>query len=110
MFNIILTGKILDEIQFKKLINKIIKLKNENKVDQIILSIWKNQILSKEVIFFLKKKDVDIIRNNTKKFSCSFKYQSYLLKNGFSFMISMLLACGSSAITMIIVRIFFLKN
>ena len=34
----------------------------------------------------------------------------YLLKNGFSFMISMLLACGSSAITMIIVRIFFLKN
>ena len=26
MFNIILTGKILDEIQFKKLINKIIKL------------------------------------------------------------------------------------
>ena len=56
MFNIILTGKILDEIQFKKLINKIIKLKNENKIDQIILSIWKNQILSKEVIFFLKKK------------------------------------------------------
>lgn len=82
MFNIILTGKILDEIQFKKLINKIIKLKNENKIDQIILSIWKNQILSKEVIFFLKKNDIDIIRNKTKKFSCSFKYQSYLLKNG----------------------------
>jgi len=39
MFNIILTGKILDEIQFKKLIDKIIKLKKEKKINQIILSI-----------------------------------------------------------------------
>jgi hypothetical protein len=82
MFNIILTGKILDEIQFKKLIDKIIKLKKEKKVNQIILSIWENQILPKEVIFFFKKNNVEILRNKTKKFSCSFKYQSYLLKNG----------------------------
>ncbi|MDB3889152.1 hypothetical protein N9337_00880 [Candidatus Pelagibacter sp.] len=82
MFNIILTGKILDEIQFKKIIVKIIKLKKEKKVNQIILSIWKNQILSKEVILFFKKNNVEILRNNNKKFSCSFKYQSYLLKNG----------------------------
>ena len=82
MFNIILTGKILDEIQFKKLIIKVIKLKKKKRIDQVILSIWKNQILSEEVIFFLKKNDVDIVRNNTKKFLCSFKYQCYLLKKG----------------------------
>jgi hypothetical protein len=82
MFNIILTGKILDEIQFKKLIDKIIKLKEEKKVNQIILSTWENQILSKEVIFFFKKNNVETLRNKSKKFSCSFKYQSYLLKNG----------------------------
>lgn len=82
MFNIILTGKILDEIQFKKLIYKITKLKKEKNINQIILSIWKNQILSKEVIFYLKKNNVNIIRNDIKKFSYSFKYQSYLLKNG----------------------------
>lgn len=82
MFNIILTGKILDETQFKKLIDKIVKIKKEKKINQIILSIWKKQTLSKEVIFFLKKNNIDIIRNKTKKFSSSFKYQSYLLKNG----------------------------
>lgn len=82
MFNIILTGKILDEIQFKKLIDKIIKLKKEKKINQIILSIWKNQILSKKIVFFLIKNNVNIIRNNSKVFKCSFKYQSYLLKNG----------------------------
>ena len=80
MFNIILTGKILDETQFKKLIDKIVKIKKEKKINQIILSIWKKQTLSKEVIFFLKKNNIDIIRNKTKKFSSSFKYQSYLLK------------------------------
>ena len=55
MFNIILTGKILDETQFKKLIDKIVKIKKEKKINQIILSIWKKQTLSKEVSFFLKK-------------------------------------------------------
>ena len=82
MFNIILTGKILDEIQFRKLIDKIIKLKEEKKVNQIILSTWENQILSKELISFSKKNNVEILRNKSKKFSYSFKYQSHLLKNG----------------------------
>ena len=41
MFNIILTGKILDEIHFKKIIGEIVSLKKEKKINQIILSIWK---------------------------------------------------------------------
>ena len=82
MFNIILTGKILDEIQFKKLIDKIIKLKKEKKINEIILSIWKNQLLSKTIIFFLKKNKIIIVRNDYKKFAFSLKYQIHLLKNG----------------------------
>ena len=82
MFNIILSGKFVDEIQFKKLIDKILKLKKEKKINQIILSIWKNQKLSKKIIFFLNKNNIDVIINNNKRFISSFKYQSYLLKSG----------------------------
>tara|TARA_Y100000996_G_scaffold68612_1_gene46248 strand:+ start:421 stop:1443 length:1023 start_codon:yes stop_codon:yes gene_type:complete len=82
MFNVILIGKILDEIHFKKIISGIVSLKKEKKINQIILSIWKNQKLSNKIIFFLKKNNVDIIRNKDKKFEYSLKYQTYLLKNG----------------------------
>tara|TARA_B100000029_G_C17575676_1_gene958087 strand:- start:1584 stop:2609 length:1026 start_codon:yes stop_codon:yes gene_type:complete len=82
MFNVIITGKILDQNFFKDLIRKVIILKKKSYVEEIILSIWEDQFINTEILNILNFNKIKVIKNKKIKLKHSFEYQAHTLKKG----------------------------